>query len=65
MEEDANEGFLMQQALLANNRRQYQAGRTEGQPNFKIDEDMKLASAFGTTAGSLYLQPAAGTCGLD
>ncbi len=53
-EDDDNEGFLMQQALLANSRtRQHQAGRTRGQPNFKIDEDMKLASAYalvGTNA---------------
>ncbi len=50
-DEDDNEGFLMQQAL-ANNRRQ-QAGRSKGQPNFKVDKDMKLASAYtvmGTNA---------------
>ncbi len=35
MEEDDNGGFLVQQAL-ANNRRQ-KAGRSKGQPNFKID----------------------------
>ena len=52
-DEDDNEGFLMQQAL-ANNRRQ-PAGRSKGQPNFKVDEDMKLASAYtvvGTNAAA-------------
>ena len=43
--EDFNGDFLMQQQYIAaaGNR---PGGRSKGQPNFKIDEDLKLASAY-------------------
>ena len=42
---DDNDAFLMQQqaALCAN---RHYSGCSKGQPNFKIDEDLKLASAY-------------------
>jgi hypothetical protein len=38
-----------QDALLLANRQQH-AGRSKGQPNFKIDEDLKVASAYASVA---------------
>jgi hypothetical protein len=41
---DARHLMQQQDALLLANRQQH-AGRSKGQPNFKIDKDLKLASA--------------------